>query len=57
MRIPFWNYINARLVIPQTFDDCLTYGQRQEFMWKKIKELEDKIDELTPSNDDNSNND
>lgn len=54
MRVPFWNYINARLVIPQSFDDCLTYGQRQEFMWKKIKELEDKIDELTQP-DDNSN--
>lgn len=56
MRVPFFDLISARLVIPSTFDDCLTYGQRQEFMWKKIKELEDKIDELTPPNDNSNEN-
>lgn len=37
---------NARLIIPTTFDECLTYGQRQEFMWRKIEELENRLDEL-----------
>ncbi len=50
----FYNWWNARLVIPTTFDDCLTYGQRQDFMWKKIKELEEKIDELESKDEENS---
>ena len=50
----FFNWCNARLIIPSTFDDCLTYGQRQDFMWKKIKELEDKIDELENKDEENS---
>lgn len=48
------NWWNARLIIPTTFEDCLTYGQRQDFMWKKIKELEDKIDELESKDEENS---
>lgn len=37
----------GQLFIPETFEDCLTYGQRQLYMMKKIKELEEKVDELT----------
>ena len=37
------NLSSKRLIIPSTFEDCLTYGQRQEFMWKKILELEERI--------------
>lgn len=48
---------NARLVIPETFEDCLTYGQRQEFMWRKIKELEGRLEnQPTPDQPDNENN-
>lgn len=35
-----------RLIIPTSFDDCLTYGQRQYYMWKVIEELEERITEL-----------
>ena len=40
------NLSSKRLIIPSTFEDCLTYGQRQEFMWKKILELEARIVKL-----------
>lgn len=36
----------ARLVIPTTFEECLTYGQKQEYMWKVIKELLEENEEL-----------
>lgn len=29
----------ARLVIPTTFEECLSYGQKQDYMWKVIKSL------------------
>ena len=45
---------SAQLIIPTTFEDCLTYGQRQEFMWKKIQELEQKIEELESKDEENS---
>lgn len=35
-----------RLVIPQSFQDCLSYGQRQLYMWKVIQELQDRVTEL-----------
>lgn len=35
-----------RLVIPQSFEECLTYGQRQLYMWKVIQELQDRVTEL-----------
>lgn len=45
-----------RLVIPTSFQDCLSYGQRQLYMWKVIQELQDrvteleeKVEELTPT--------
>lgn len=36
----------ARLIIPTSFEECLTYGQRQEFMWRKIQELEERVEAL-----------
>ena len=36
----------ARLFVPTTINECLSYQQRQEFMWKKIEELESRIEEL-----------
>lgn len=48
--------IDARLIIPESFEDCLTYGQRQEYMWKKIKELENKVKDLEKSDEDLTNN-
>ncbi len=35
-----------RLIIPTSFEECLTYGQRQNYMWKVIEELEERISEL-----------
>lgn len=35
-----------RLIIPTSFEECLTYGQRQLYMWKVIEELQAKVDEL-----------
>lgn len=36
----------GQLIIPQTFEDCLTYGQKQDFMWKKIQELQETVEDL-----------
>ena len=35
-----------RLIIPTSFSECLTYGQRQWYMWKVIEQLQDRIEEL-----------
>lgn len=35
-----------RLIIPTSFEECLTYGQRQNYMWKVIEQLEERIEEL-----------
>lgn len=35
-----------RLIIPESFSDCLTYGQRQYYMWKVIEQLQEEIEEL-----------
>lgn len=35
-----------QLIIPTSFQECLTYGQRQLYMWKVIEELEQRIAEL-----------
>lgn len=40
----FWR--RARLIIPTTFDECLTYGQRQDFMEKQIIELQERVTAL-----------
>lgn len=55
-RFPF-SLMNARLFIPASFNDCLTYGQRQEYMWQKIQELQSKVEALeTKSDEDLTNN-
>lgn len=35
-----------QLIIPTSFSECLTYGQRQNYMWKVIEELEERIQDL-----------
>lgn len=35
-----------QLIIPTSFQECLTYGQRQLYMWKVIEELEERIEAL-----------
>lgn len=35
-----------QLVIPTSFQECFTYGQRQYYMWKVIEELEERITTL-----------
>lgn len=35
-----------RLIIPTSFSECLTYGQRQYYMWKVIEQLQERIEEL-----------
>lgn len=46
-----------QLIIPTSFQDCLTYAQKQNYMWKvienlneRVDELERKVDELTKNN-------
>lgn len=34
------------LVVPSSFEECLTYGERQLYMWRYIQELEKRIEEL-----------
>lgn len=40
------NLCNARLFVPATMDEALSYQQKQEYMWKVIKELADKVNDL-----------
>lgn len=40
----FWR--RARLILPETFSDCLTYGQRQDYMEKQIIELQERVTAL-----------
>ena len=35
-----------RLVIPTSFEECLTYGQRQLYMWKVIEQLDERVTAL-----------
>ena len=35
-----------QLVIPTSFSECLTYGQRQNYMWKVIEQLEERVQTL-----------
>lgn len=35
-----------QLIIPTTFEECLTYGQRQNYMWKVIEELDQRVTDL-----------
>lgn len=31
------------LVVPTSFEKCLSYGQQQLYMWKYIQQLEERI--------------
>ena len=35
-----------RLIIPTSFSECLTYGQRQYYMWKVIEQLQERVEDL-----------
>ena len=35
-----------RLIIPTSFEECMTYGQRQYYMWKVIEQLQNEIEDL-----------
>lgn len=44
-----------RLIIPTSFEECLSYGQRQAYMWsviedidKRLKKLEEEQEEIEP---------
>lgn len=36
----------ARLVVPSTFEECLSYEQQLLFLAKKVDELEDRVEAL-----------
>lgn len=36
----------ARLVVPSTFEECLSYEQQVLYLAKKIDELEERVEEL-----------
>lgn len=38
--------LDRRLIIPTAFEDCLTYGQKQAFMWEQILKLEERVKAL-----------
>lgn len=36
-------WCGARLIIPTTFEDCLTYGQRQYWLYQQIVSLDERV--------------
>ena len=46
MNSPVNPWRSMRLVIPESFEDCLSYGQRQYFLYKMIEELQDRVEVL-----------
>ena len=36
----------SSLVIPDSFAECLSYAQRQNWLYKKISELEERVEAL-----------
>lgn len=36
----------ARLVVPSTFEECLSYEQQLLYLAKKVDELEDRVEAL-----------
>lgn len=54
-----YNLNNARLVIPETFEDCLSYGQRQFWLYQQIVDLDERVRALEErlGIDENTNND
>lgn len=43
------------LVVPTTFEKCLSYGQQQLYMWKYIQQLEERIEALEQEIDEQDN--
>ena len=43
------------LVVPTSFEQCLSYGQQQLYMWKYIEQLEQRIAELEAKVDEQDN--
>lgn len=39
--------LQARLIQPKSFEDCLTYGEQIYCLYKMILELDEKIDRIT----------
>lgn len=39
-------WCGARLVIPETFEDCLSYGQRQYWLYQQIVALDARVTAL-----------
>lgn len=40
----------ARLIIPRTFEDCLSYGEQVRFLYEKLSECMTEIEELKAAN-------
>lgn len=40
----------ARLIIPSTFADCLSYGEQVRFLYEKLSECMTEIEELKAAN-------
>ena len=36
----------ARLFVPSSINEALSYQEKQEYMWKCIQELEERVKEL-----------
>lgn len=41
------------LVIPESFEECLTYGQRQLVLLKMIQDLQERVEALEQQNNNN----
>jgi hypothetical protein len=48
--------LQARLIQPKSFEDCLTYGEQIYCLYKMILELDEKIDRLSGNTNTNNSN-
>ena len=53
MRRGFRNPCLSTLVIPDSFAECLSYSQRQNWLYKKIMELDERVQALEEKVDPN----